>query len=43
MSRSQPDVRPGPVIGQDNELVFKEILGLSDEDYRELVEQKVIY
>jgi benzylsuccinate CoA-transferase BbsF subunit len=36
-------VRPGPVIGQDNEHVFKNILGLSDDRYTELVEQKIIY
>lgn len=43
LSYSPVTVRPGPVIGQDNEHVFKNILGLSDERYDELVEQKVIY
>ena len=36
-------VRPGPVIGQDNEHVFKDILGLSETQYQELVERKIIY
>lgn len=43
LSHSPVTVRPGPAIGQDNEHVFKNILGLSDERYAELVEQKVIY
>ena len=43
LSRSPVVVRPGPVIGQDNEHVFKNILGLSDDRYTELVEQKIIY
>ena len=43
LSRSPVSVRPGPVIGQDNEMVFKELLGLSEERYRKLVEDEVIY
>jgi benzylsuccinate CoA-transferase BbsF subunit len=43
MSRSEPDVRPGPVIGQDNEKVFKELLGIPAERYDKLVEDEVIY
>jgi benzylsuccinate CoA-transferase BbsF subunit len=42
-SRSKPDVRPGPMIGQDNEKVFRKILGLSEERYNDLVERQVIY
>jgi benzylsuccinate CoA-transferase BbsF subunit len=42
-SRTRPDVRPGPSIGQDNEFVLRELLGLSDARYRELVEKRVIY
>ena len=42
-SRSKPDVRPGPMIGEDNEKVFKNILGLSEERYNDLVERQVIY
>jgi len=33
----------GPTLGQDNEYVFKELLGMSDEDFKRLVEEKVIY
>ncbi|HQW19625.1 MAG TPA: CoA transferase [Rhodocyclaceae bacterium] len=36
-------VRPGPVIGQDNDHVFKDILGLSETRYQELVKRKIIY
>lgn len=43
MSRTPPDVRPGPRIGQDNDHVFRDILGLSEERYRDLVERKIIY
>ncbi len=42
-SRSEPRINPGPFIGQDNEYVLKELLGLSEERYRELVEREVIY
>ena len=37
------DIRPGPVIGQDNERVFKEILSMSGERYEQLVADEVIY
>ncbi|MCG3168866.1 MAG: Succinyl-CoA:(R)-benzylsuccinate CoA-transferase subunit BbsF [Pseudomonadales bacterium] len=42
-SRTEPDVQPGPVIGRDNDRVFLELLGLSEQRYRELKEEKVIY
>jgi benzylsuccinate CoA-transferase BbsF subunit len=42
-SRTEAKVTPGPAIGQDNEYVCKEILGLSEERYRELIAQQVIY
>jgi benzylsuccinate CoA-transferase BbsF subunit len=42
-SRSVIEVRTGPRIGQDNERVFKEILGMPEDRYRALVETKVIY
>lgn len=42
-SRSEPTVRPGPVMGQDNERVFRELLGLAPERYAALVEEQVIY
>lgn len=34
--------RPGPSLGADNELVYKEYLGLSDADYERLVATRVI-
>ena len=42
-SRTEADVRPGPAIGQDNDHVFRELLGLSEERYRTLIEEQVIY
>jgi len=42
-SRSEAAVHPGPWMGQDNERVFKEILGISAERFDELVAQQVIY
>jgi len=42
-SRTRPAVRPGPRLGQDNERVFKQQLGLSDERYGRLVREQVIY
>ena len=41
-SRTVPDVRPGPAMGQDNERVLCGILGLSDADYDHLVAEGVI-
>ena len=38
-----PAIRPGPAMGQDNEHVFKGLLGLDDARYRALVESEVIY
>ena len=43
MSRTMPVVRPGPAIGQDNDHAFREVLGLSEERYRDLVQRQVIY
>lgn len=42
-SRTPAHVKPGPVIGRDNEHVFTRLLGLSREQYQELIDQKVIY
>lgn len=42
-SRSKVVVRPGPRIGQDNEYVFRQLLGMPDERYRQLVAAQVIY
>ena len=43
LSHSPVTVKPGPVIGQDNEYVFRKVLGLSVDRYNQLVEKKVIY
>lgn len=43
MSRTPPEIRTGPMIGQDNEHAFRDILGLSPERYRDLVARKIIY
>jgi benzylsuccinate CoA-transferase BbsF subunit len=43
LSRTPAEVRTGPWIGQDNERVFKQLLGMSDERYDALVDQQVIY
>jgi len=42
-SRSTIEVRTGPRIGQDNEHVFKKILGMPEERFRHLVETQVIH
>ena len=42
-SRTQPRIAPGPQIGQDNDYVFKELLGLDDDRYRQLIEDEVIF
>ena len=38
-----PHVAPAPVLGQDNEYVYRDILGLSEADIARLVEEHVIY
>lgn len=43
LSRSEVTVRPGPIIGQDNDRVFLDLLDLSEDRYRDLVERQVIY
>ena len=43
MSRSRPIIKPGPYIGQDNDTVFRDILGLPEERYQALIESQVIY
>ncbi|MBW2417418.1 MAG: CoA transferase [Deltaproteobacteria bacterium] len=42
-TRVEPVYAPGPTMGQDNEHVFRDLLGMSEARYRELVEKKVIY
>lgn len=43
MSGGEAKVEPGPMIGRDNDFVFKQLLGLSEAHYQQLVEEKVIY
>jgi benzylsuccinate CoA-transferase BbsF subunit len=38
-----PAIRPGPMIGRDNEHVFKGLLGLTAEQFQDFVERKVIF
>jgi hypothetical protein len=42
-SRTRVDVRPGPAIGRDNDHVFRTLLGIPEDRYRQLVEEQVIY
>jgi benzylsuccinate CoA-transferase BbsF subunit len=42
-SRSNIDVKPGPMMGRDNEHVFHDLLGLSEDAIQELIEAKVIF
>ena len=42
LSRTVPDVRPGPAMGQDNDHVLRGLLGLSDTDFAHLVSEGVI-
>jgi benzylsuccinate CoA-transferase BbsF subunit len=42
-SRSNIEVKPGPVMGRDNGHVFQDLLGLSEEAIQELIEAKVIF
>lgn len=41
-SRTQPRIRPGPSIGQDNEAVFRGLLGLSAARYEDLVARRIV-
>ena len=43
MSRTPAVVKPGPVMGQDNDHAFLNILGLDDGEYQSLKESRVIY
>jgi benzylsuccinate CoA-transferase BbsF subunit len=42
-SRTQAAVEPGPWIGRDNDHVFRELLGIPEERYRQLIDAEVIY
>jgi benzylsuccinate CoA-transferase BbsF subunit len=41
-SKANFDVRRAPLLGEHNEYVFKDILGLPDEEYDRLVQEQVI-
>lgn len=42
-STTEAAVRPGPCIGQDNDHVFLDLLGLPEDEYRRLIAEEVIY
>ncbi|MBW2399398.1 MAG: CoA transferase [Deltaproteobacteria bacterium] len=42
-ARADPRYIPGPAMGQDNEHVYRDLLGFSEARYRDLVERKIIY
>jgi benzylsuccinate CoA-transferase BbsF subunit len=42
-SRTEPDVQPGPRMGRDNDLVFKQLLGIAADRYQQLIAAQVIY
>ena len=37
-----PPFRPAPTLGEHNEYVYKELIGLSDEQYQSLIDDQVI-
>ena len=42
-SRTEAAIEPGPAMGRDNEHVFKNILGMSNDRYDRLVAEEIIY
>jgi benzylsuccinate CoA-transferase BbsF subunit len=42
-SRTEPDLRPGPAMGRDNDYVFKELLEIPESRYRQLIDDQIIY
>ena len=42
-SKTEADIKPGPALGQDNDYVFKELLGLSEERYERLKADEIIH
>ncbi|MDD5288451.1 MAG: CoA transferase [Dehalococcoidales bacterium] len=42
MSASQPKFEPAPLLGQHNDYVFRELLGMSDDEIAELIIDEVI-
>jgi benzylsuccinate CoA-transferase BbsF subunit len=43
MTGAHPDIQPGPMMGCDNEYVFKELTGICETRYRALVEDEIIF
>ncbi len=43
LSRTPARVEPGPAMGRDNDRVFKELLALPAERYRDLIEREIIF
>jgi benzylsuccinate CoA-transferase BbsF subunit len=43
MSQTRAAVSPGPSIGRDNDRVFRELLEIPEDRYRQLVDAEVIY
>ena len=43
LSRTPTELRPAPLLGQHNDYVFKELLGLSTTEIERLIEANVIY
>ncbi len=43
LSRTPARIVPGPSIGQDNDYVFKTLLGVPEDRYKQLVDDEVIY
>lgn len=41
--QSEPYVAAAPVLGQDNDRVYRELLGLSESEIEQLIEQQIIY
>ncbi|MDD5289340.1 MAG: CoA transferase, partial [Dehalococcoidales bacterium] len=43
MSASQPKFEPAPLLGEHNDYVFRELLGMSDDEIAELIINEIIY
>jgi crotonobetainyl-CoA:carnitine CoA-transferase CaiB-like acyl-CoA transferase len=39
----KPAIRPGPMIGRDNDRVFKDLLKITAEQYQQLLERQIIF
>ena len=36
-------MQPGPAMGRDNDYVFKQLMGIPEQRYRQLIDDQVIY